>query len=134
MFMKLKWLTLILSLLITACSTSGEDDRGNIEETEEDPDAMYIHFQTGFYQDTVILYHGKEKIYEKVLTSEEGKTPTDRFSIPKSEISDTIKFQVKQGAQVLKGHIPPKAEQHVGFYITAGSAVNIYSKSTPFTY
>lgn len=132
--MKLKWLALILIFFTSACSSPGEDGANGSEDQDHEPDALHIHFQAGFYQDTVILFHGKEKIYEKVLTTEEGKQLTDRLSIPKSEISDTIKFRVAQGDRVLKGYIPPKAEQYVGFYLSSGTAVNIYSKSTPFSY
>lgn len=132
--MKLKWLVLILTFFTSACSSPGEDGGNATEDQDQGPEALHIDFQAGFYQDTVILFHGKEKIYEKVLTTEEGKELTDKLSIPKSEISDTIKFKVAQGDRVLKGYIPPRAEQYIGFYLSSGTVVNIYSKSTPFTY
>jgi hypothetical protein len=131
--MKLHLLTGTLMCLMLGCSTP-TDDNAEAQQEEKASDAMQIHFQSGFYQDTVSLFHGKKKIYEKVLTTEEGNKLTDKVSLPKEELTDTLYFRVAQAGRVLKGFIPPNAEQYVGFYLTSGTAVNIYSKDTPFSY
>lgn len=128
----MRWLLLLV--LFAACSSENNSDNQETAEAGEDENALHIHFQKGFHQDTVILYNGREKIYEKVLTSQEPKGPTDQFSIPKEQIRDTIYFKVKQEGKVLNGYIPPKAEQYVGFFLTSGSVVNIYSRPAPFEY
>ena len=123
-----------LSLNLIRCSSPTDESNRNKKEDEQTSDALQVHFQSGFYQDTVTLYHGKEKVYEKVLTTEADEKITDVFSIPKSELKDTLYFRVAQQGGALKGFIPPNAEQYVGFYLTSGTAVNIYSKKTPFIY
>jgi hypothetical protein len=127
----MRWITLLL-FMITACSTPG-NDRNNSDDNAE-AELLYIDFQAGFYQDTVTLYHGKEKVYEKVLTTKEGQRLTDQFSIPREELKDTLYFRVGTGKQQLRGHIPPNAAQHVGFYLTSGTVVNLYSRDAPFEY
>ena len=117
-----------------SCSSPTEETTDREQQEEAASNALHIHFQSGFYQDTVSLFHGKEKIYEKVLTTEEDSKLTDQFTMPLSAVKDTLYFRVAQQGQVLRGFIPPNAEQYVGFYLTSGTAVNIYSKSTPFTY
>ena len=129
----MRWLTL-LCLIITACSSPNGDQNNSDAEADADPNALHIHFQGGFYQDTVTLFHGKEKIYEKVLTTPDGQKVTDKFSIPKSDIKDTLHFRVATEKEKLKGFIPPNAEQYVGFYLSSGSVVNVYSKEEPFEY
>lgn len=132
--MKLQLFFLVLLSWLFACSSATEDQSNPDPEDEEAKNAMHIHFQSGFYQDTVSLYHGREKIYEKVLTTADGEKITDQFSFPLASIKDTLYFRVAQEGQVLKGFIPPNTDQYVGFYLTSGTAVNIYSKKTPFLY
>ncbi|AHM63421.1 hypothetical protein D770_25890 [Flammeovirgaceae bacterium 311] len=131
----MKWTSFLLFLLLfTACSAPGDDDNDGNEEAVSAPESLHIDFQAGFYQDTVTLYHGREKIYEKVLTTRNDQRITDQFSIPKAELKDTIYFRVANDKQQLRGHIPPNAAQHVGFYLTSGSVVNIYSSDAPLEY
>lgn len=131
--MKLRYIAGLLFFLAACSSPDGEGGIGP-QVKQETNDVLHIDFQTGFFQDTIILYHGREKVYESILTSSEGTALTDKFIMPKSELRDTLYFQVVQQGRVLKGHIPPNADQYVGFYLTAGTAVNIYSKDTPFEY
>lgn len=128
----MKWLSLFF-LFFCACSADKEQP-GNKASDSEESESLHIHFQKGFYQDTVLLYHGDQKIYERVLSSKPEEQPTDVFSIPLQQIRDTIYFELKQEGQNLKGFVPPKASPYVGFYITAGMVVNIYSSETPFIY
>ncbi|WP_224997208.1 hypothetical protein [Cesiribacter sp. SM1] len=129
----MRW-TIILLVFITACSPGGDNNTKNDDDAASAPESLHIDFQSGFYQDTVTLFHGREKVYEKVLTTREGQRLTDQFSIPKTELKDTLYFRVGTEKQPLRGHIPPNSAQHVGFYLTSGTVVNIYSREAPFEY
>lgn len=133
MYMKFRPIAGLL-LFLAACS-SPEGDGGIGPKAEQElADVLHIDFQTGFFQDTIVLYHGREKVYESILTSDEDTALTDKFVMPISELRDTLYFKVAQQGRVLKGHIPPNADRYIGFYLTSGTAVNIYSKDTPFEY
>ena len=97
----MRWLLFLL--VFTACSSENKSDNDEAAEAAEEENALHIHFQSGFHQDTVVLLHAGKKIYENVLTSDAAQKPTDRFSIPKETITDTIYFKVKQQGSVLNG-------------------------------
>ncbi len=131
--MKFTYIAFLLAFTAACSSNKAEENPDNLAE-QQAGDALHIHFLSGFYQDTITLYHGREKIYESVLTTAEDKKLTDKFIMPKAEIRDTLYFRVAQEGRVLKGYIPTNADPYVGFYLTSGTAVNIYSKDTPFMY
>lgn len=129
----MKWLSLFLLGILAACSSPTLDNTAAGEESAADEN-LHIHFQSGFYQDTVMLFHGNEKIYENVLTSQGENGPTDKLSIPKSAVKDPLHFRLKQGGQTLEGALPANTDKYIGFYLSSGNVVNIYSKETPFEY
>lgn len=128
----MKWLGLFLLGLTAACSNPDKENTSSEKEIADEN--LHIHFQGGFYQDTVMLFHGSEKIYENVLTTQEEGGLTDQLSIPKSSVKDALHFQVKKGGQTLEGSLPSNTDQYIGFYLSSGEVVNIYSKDTPFVY
>lgn len=133
MYMKIRHIAGLL-IFLAACTAPEGEGGINPQEQQETADLLHIDFQTGFFQDTIVLYHGREKVYESILTSSEDTALTDKFMMPRSELQDTLYFQVAQQGRVLKGHIPPNADRYIGFYLTSGTAVNIYSRDTPFEY
>ncbi|EMR01998.1 hypothetical protein [Cesiribacter andamanensis] len=128
----MKYLAIMLLLLAFGCAS--DPDPADAALAESAQDELHIHFQTGFYQDTVILLHGNEIIYQNVLTTGEESGPTDKLSIPKTALTDALHFRVKKGGQTLEGALPANTDPYIGFYLSAGSVVNVYSSETPFVY
>jgi hypothetical protein len=128
----IKWLAIFLTGLAVACSAPTDGQHASEQETADEN--LHIHFQGGFYQDTVMLFHGSEKIYENVLTTREDSGFTDKLSIPKASVTDALHFRVQKGGQTLEGSLPSNTDQYIGFFLSSGQVVNIYSKDTPFVY
>lgn len=117
-------------LFLTACGTEHEPQ----EPATAPENQLHIHFQEGFYQDSVILFRGNKQVYAQQLTTDAEKGYADVYSMPRDSSALPLRFRFVHDSSVVEGTIPVDTKQYIGFYITAGTAVNIYSTETPFSY